>query len=213
MAVQAYALTTRDRLKAFLGLTSTTSAQDTLLDVIINSVTTYIENYIGFRVKKTTYTNEVVDTDNDSIILKRGPITGAVSISRRNSGLNDDSWETIDSNLYFVDTDAGIIRGAGGYKFGNSRQGYRVTYTAGYDFDNTTSYLGDTEAADLEMAAWMLAAAMWNLKGGSGGVKSESIGDYSVVYQTSVLNTPELQDILDKYAGIPLGASQTPFVY
>ncbi len=212
MAVVDHALTTRSRLKSYLGLGTTTTAQDTILDAIVNSVTAYIENYIGYRVKSGNYTNEVYDTDNDAIILKRFPVSG-VSIQRRNSGLNEDDWETIDSSLYHIDTSTGIIRGAGGYRFGNIRQGIRVSYTAGYSWDNATTFLGDTEAADLEMAAWMLGSAMWKLKGSGGGIKSESIGDYSVVYQSTVLQTPEIQDILDKYAGPALGASQTPYVY
>lgn len=217
MALKSYALTTVQRLKDFMGLGTTTAAQDTTLETIINAATEYIEQYIGFRVKKTTYTEEMYDTDNSpSLTLKRRPVDSASSfiLQRRNSSLNENSWETIDSQYIHVDYNAGIIYGAGGWKFFKSRQGYRVTYSAGYDFNNSSTFLSDTEAGDLELAIWMIAKDMYNTAGREAGVIREAIGDYEIEYSEAsdeTISAPAM-DILNKYS-IDVAGVQTPYVY
>lgn len=219
MTLKAYALTTVSRLAAFLGVSSPTPAQQTLFEYLINASTEMIENYIGFRVKKSTVTQEEYNTDKSGIItLNRFPLTAtAVTVQRRLSGLNEDNWETIDSQYYHIDRNAGIIYGAGGYTFERSRDGYRVSYEAGYDFDNSTTYLGDTEGGDIELACWMLCNKLYNSRGDSVGVKRESIGDYSIEYFDSKLSQSlidsDIAAILDNYAAPALAGTNTPYVY
>lgn len=213
MALKSYALTTVQRLKDFLGLSSTTSTQDDVLERIVNSATEYIENYLRFRVKETTYTQEEYDTDpTDTLILKQRPINSSetFTLQRRNSAVNEDEWETVDSQYYHIDYNSGIIYGVSGFKFSRTRRGYRVTYTAGYDFDNSSTFLSDTEAGDLEWACWILCASAWNNRKGGGGIRSERIGDYSVTYAKSLIENDEVKAILDKYADIDTGGVLTP---
>lgn len=217
MALKSYALTTVQRLKDFMGLGTTTAAQDTTLETIINAATEYIEQHIGFRVKKATYTQELYDTDNSgSLTLKRRAIDSAASfvLERRNSGLNENSWEQVDSQYIHVDYDAGIIYGAGGWKFYKSRQGYRVTYTAGVDFDNSSTFLSDTTMGDLELAIWIIAKDMYNTAGRESGVIREAIGDYEIEYAEAsdeMIAAPAM-DILNKYS-VDVAGVQTPYVY
>ncbi len=216
MSVKSYALTTRQRLMDFMGVSSLTSTQENVLDRVIDSVTEYIERYIGFRVKQTAYSNEEYSTDESpTLILKNFPIDSAetFTLARRNSSINENNWETIDSQYYHVDYNAGIIYGASGWRFSKTRNGYRVTYTAGYDFDNSATFLSDTEGGDLELATWMLATTMWNRRKGGAGITQESIGDYSVTYAKSIMENDELRAILDKYARSEPGGVQTPYVY
>lgn len=220
MALKAYALTTVARTKSYLGLGTTTAAEDTLLESYINIVTDYIERYIGFRVKLSTYTSEEYDTDRGgTIVLRRHPIVGTITIDRRTAGLNEDDWETVASKYYHVDEDAGIIYGAGGYIFSQTRGGFRVTYQAGYNFDNTATFLSDTTAGDLELAAWMLIGELWfnRAEGIEGGdIEREQVGDYSVTYARAsgaATNNLTITGILDNYALPAVGGVATPYVY
>ncbi len=208
MAVKAYALTTPERLAAFLNIDLPTGVQLTVMESMINFVTDFIEKQTHTRFKKTTYNSEVYDTDRSQTInLKHFPILSSdpIILERRNSTLNEGDWEVVDGQYYFVDYEAGIIRAAGGQYFSPTLGGYRVTYTSGYDFDNTATFLGDTEAGEVEYAAWMLLQNLWNNKGTSNNVKSESIGDYSVTYfanvQSTLFNDENLMAILGNYGG------------
>lgn len=219
MAVKSYALTTRTRLIDFLKLDSSTltSQEESVLDRIIDSVTETIESYIGFRVKQTAYTTEEYDTDNSNVLLlKRRPIDSGSTfqLQRRNSSLNEDEWETVSTQYYHVDYDAGIIYGAGNWKFWKSRKGYRVTYTAGVSFDNSATFLSDTTMGDLELATWLMAKDLWNETKRDSDVLRERIGDYEVEYRETAdtkINSSALE-ILNKYASSEVGV-QTPYVY
>lgn len=214
MALQAGALTTVQRVADFMGLgtIASGSTKETILQVAINSATKWIENYIGFSVKQATYTNEEYDTEyGDSLILKRRPVSNVI-LQRRNSGMNEDDWETVDSSYYHVDEENGIIFGANN-NFSPSRRGYRVTYTAGFNFDNVTTFLSDTDGADLEMACWMLVSSIYTRGKGGGGIQSESIGDYRVTYKGSLMENEDVTAILDAYADIGQGSYLTPSHY
>ena len=216
MAVKSYALTTRTRLKDFLGITANDDTTNNVLDRIIDSVTEFIENYIGFRVKETTYTNEEYYTDNaESLLLKHYPISTSATflLDRRTSALNEDNWERIDPQYYHVDHASGMINGSGGWRFFQTRRGYRVTYTAGFDYDNSTTFLSETQGGDIEWAAWQLGGTAWERRKGGGGIVSEKIGDYAVSYAKSVLENEEIKSILDKYAKQEAGGVLTPFHY
>ena len=79
---------------------------------------------------------------------------------------------------------------------------YRITYTAGFDFDNSATFLGDTDAADLEVAAWLMAQDVWSSKGLNSNIKSERIGDYAVSYgevMKTMFSNPQAHEILDTF--------------
>jgi len=209
MAVdKSYALTTRDRVIDFLELKNLSATDNAVIDIFIETATEFIENYCERRFKKTTYTNEVYDGDGSEFIrLKQYPVisTESVTLSRRSSASNEDDWDSIDSEDYFVDYDNGIIEYVKGMKFQNYPRHYRVTYTAGFDFDNSTTFLADTEAGDVEYACWKLIAVMWNRRKADPSVQSEKLGNYAVTYRKFVNENAEVQSILDKYARVSVG--------
>ena len=215
MSLKSYAWTTVERAANFGGLGTLTGTNETVMEGLINALTDYCESYMGKRVKKTTYTNEEYDSERSNIlVLRHSPVVsgGTFILSRRNSGLNEDDWEEVDSKYYNVDEKAGIVKGAGGLVFSRSVKGYRVTYTAGYDFDNVTTFLSDTEAGELEMAIWMMVNEVYSRRSGGGaGVEAESIGDYSVKYGPSMLENETVKSILDKHADVSeFGSALTP---
>lgn len=218
MAVNAHALTTRDRLIDFLELSNLSATDNTVLDMIIDSATDFIEHYCQRRFLETAYTNELYDgTNTDELLLKQYPINSSetFTLQERTTGLNDSNWSTVNSSYYFIDYEDGIIKlpkGSSwryeaisdGSKFNRLVQGWRVTYTAGFDFDNAATFPSDVGLADLEYAVWRLGALIWNRRRGDPGVSSESIGDYSVSYTKAVMETEEIKSILDKYARFDL---------
>lgn len=217
MAVKSYALTTPQRAADAIGLGTLTSgsSQEVLLERLIDSVTEYVENYIGFRVQETAYTNEEYDTeDGDTLNLKNYPINSSetFTLDRRNSLLDTDDWEAIDGDYYSVDFDNGIILGMGSWEFARTRAGYRVSYTAGFDFDNSTTFLADTEGGDIELAVWLLLGTVYNRVKGGAGIKSEAIGDYKVVYAVTMFENEDIKNLLDKYrrGDIDVGGYLTP---
>lgn len=204
MAVKAYALTTLARLKTYLDITG--AGDDTLLETIIDSVTEFIENYCHRRFQQTAISQEMYSTGRrDKIItLKQYPVASGetFTLEVRASSLNEDDWEEVDSEYYHVHWQEGIIEGAGGYTFIKGVNKYRVTYTAGYDFDTSTKPVTDTEAGDLELAMWMLCKVAFLRRKGDASVKSERIGDYAVVYMKEAFENETIRSILDKYRRI-----------
>ena len=55
MSLKSHAWTTVVRAANFGGLGTLSGTNETVMELIINSLTEYCESYIGKRVKKTTY--------------------------------------------------------------------------------------------------------------------------------------------------------------
>lgn len=203
------ALTTVARLAGFMEIdvpTVNTPAY-TALEAAINAASNFIEKYTGVTFKKTTYTQEEYDTERSQILnLKHFPILSSEPflLEQRTSSINEDDWQTVDGQYYEVDLEAGIVMMMGAMHFLRGRRQYRVTYTAGYDFDNSATFLGDTAASDVELATWLIAQDIKNSKGRNMNVKSEKLGDYSVTYAETggaMFSNSQALAILDAYGG------------
>lgn len=204
MTVVTYGLTTRQRLQDFLGISSPTATQQTLLDRCIDSASDFVERYCRRRFKKTVYTQEVYDgTGTPNLILKNWPVdtTAAITLEERESTANSDNWGSIDSEDYFVHYTEGMVEFIGGFTFRKYPRAFRITYTAGYDFDTITAgkELEAVGLGDLEYAVWKLAGTMYNRRKGDVNVESERLGDYAVTLRKQVMEDPEIQSILDKF--------------
>lgn len=209
----AYALTTVARQKIFSGISGTT--YDTILDYIVDSATDWIEGYCDIRFKETTYTNQEYDgTGSTFLQLKHFPVSSsaAFTLQKRDTATNENNWSTIESDLYFVNNSAGIVKLVSGEDFLTGQNGdvflkipnhYRVTYTAGYAFDNAATFLSTVGAADLEYAIWKLANAAFLQRKSSGNIQSERIGDYDVTFTKEAMMDDEVKEILSKYRRFP----------
>jgi len=212
--IKNYALTTLARFKVFAAITI--SSDDDLITDLINQATEYIERYCGRRFKKTIYTNEEIDSDGSgTLFIKNYPIDSASSftLKERNSESNEDDWDTVDSEDYFVNYDAGLIYKVADGLWVKGRKMYRVSYTAGYDFNNSTTYLSDTGAGDLEYAIWKLVKSVYDKKTIISGIRSESIGDYSVSYGRELYASSEIKEILDRYAKFDTIGGGSPYLF
>lgn len=201
MPIDSYALTTLARFKTFIGLTS--AADDTLLTTLINVVSDYVERFCDRRFKQTTYTQEIYDgTGSQQLLLRNYPTdeTTGVTIDERASDNNDTSWNQLNSTLYHVDWNAGLIELVGA-RFAEVPRKYRITHKSGYNFDNSAG-TPDMETAglgDLEYAVWVLVNNMYQKRKNVSGIQSESIGNYSVTYKDYSNLDPEIKAILLKY--------------
>ena len=199
MAIKSNALTTLARLKAYLGITS--ASYDTVLEYTIDSTTAFILQYCDRIFQKTVYTNEVYDGNGTpNLLLKNYPVVSGTTFTLevRDSVDNQSSFSAIASEDYFIKESSGIINYISGV-FEKLPQHYRITYTAGYDYDTATKTLISVNLGDLEYAVWKLCAVMYYQRSNSGDIASESIGDYSVTYMKEVMTDPEVMAILDRY--------------
>ncbi len=179
----SYALTTTARVKTFGDIN--TADDDALIEILIDSATNFVENYCNRRFKQTTHTSEKLDSDGSKFLfLDQYPVdeTLDVDLDVRTASNNEEEWDDIDSEDYFVGYDSGIIEIAGG-NWIKGKKKYRATYKAGYNYDNAATYLADAGAADLEEAVWKMVLAAYNNRRGDPRVESEKIGQYSVKYR------------------------------
>ena len=99
-----------------------------------------------------------------------------------------------------MEESAGIVTYVSG-RFIQYPQHYRITFTAGYAFDNTTpgATLESVGIGDLEYAVWKLCQKAFDQRRQASNVESESIGDYSITLRKTVMVDDEVREILDKY--------------
>jgi hypothetical protein len=218
----SYALTTVARWQAYAGISSLTAAQIAVVENLISMATNYVETYLGRRIMETTYTQEVYDGPyGEYILLKNYPVDSrdTFTLQYNATSENEDEWTTIDSEDYFIDYDEGVIKPSSRGKWLLAHNKYRVTYNAGYSFDNVTTFLSDTEAGDLELACWLVVSEIWAKKTAGGTVQSERLGDYAVTYGPSFLfgsggisagGKTALEMILDKYRRWEIESPLTP---
>lgn len=202
--ILSYALTNLIDVKESMGLASSDHSWDNLIIRKINQVTRQIEAYCGRHFLETTYTQEEYNsTQIDQFALKQRPITTTTPFvfEVRDNSLNINNWETIDSQLYFVDTSSGVVdllfRGIGGWNR------WRFTYSAGYA----------TIPDDLAEAASALAAyytlhpdgsqvGIQEMREGSRqqrfGLNNHLLNFHNIMEQLGV------NEIIDGYANFPL---------
>lgn len=198
MALLSNALTTVQRVKDFAGINN--SSLDTVIERLINSVTEFIEGYCQRTFLLATYTNEEIDGMGiNKISVRQYPVVAITSLERRASTENINSWDSVDSNMYFLRTANGMIESSG-WVFTRGRANFRATYSAGYDYDQAAKTLESIGLGDLEYAVWKLVqAAILNRKDNP-KVQSETIGNYSVTYRKEAQRDAEINEILDRYA-------------
>lgn len=203
-----YALCVVADVKELLGIDAGDTSKDNLITRKINQATEMIERYTGRRFKETTYTNEEYDaTGIDQLILRQRPVTAISGIGSRDTSSNISDFDTIDSQNYFYDGNAGIVEGI--YSFIGGYNRYRVTYTAGYSAISWP----DALPADLREACALLAAYFTQNPVTGQGVKSKSEGQRSVTYFDSspsrtIFEQLGIDEILDSYSNYPILANK-----
>lgn len=204
-ALLSYALIDLASVKESLNIPSATTTYDNLIIRKINQATRAIENYCGRRFQLTTYTNvEYSATQTDQLVLRQRPVTTFTSLEVRDTTLNEADWDTVDTELYFVHANAGVLD-LNFNAVGHWNQ-YRVNYTAGYG----------TIPEDLAEACASLACFYFNnAAGGNVGVMSKKEGQRELKYNnggagaglggfTDIAKQLGIDEVINAYANNPI---------
>lgn len=200
MATVAYALTTKEKVKAHLGIASATTTYDSLIETFINQVTDFIEGYCGGRrFKETTYTAEMYDSDRQfKIFLKNFPVTTLTSVEYRSGTIASPSWVTYTNEGYLLYSGEGYVHFFG--RLPKIHLGIRFTYVAGYKIDFTNELTSThTLPFDLTMAATMLCAKIYNRRQSEGISQMSTEGQSISFAGVSGEMDQTVKEILDKY--------------
>ena len=179
-------IATITEIKTRLNITG--SGDDAVLTQVLEQIDQAIKTYLDRNVESLAY-DEYVDTSEglhrDRYFTKDFPIEAESVIVTD----NDTIW--VEGTNYDVDYINGIINFYTLPTIGFKK--LRVQYTAGYEADGIPK--------DLKMAVINASCTLFNNRKQT-GIKSESLGDYSVTYADSNSTDGLLDDvsnILDKY--------------
>lgn len=196
------ALTTRAKVKSYLGITDTSS--DTFIDELITYATQLIKTYCGGRSFLSTAFVEVYDTFNGrtKIFLRQRPVITLTAVKYRGGTPSTPVWTVYDADTYLLYASRGYIHFYG--ELPEVKQGFQISYTAGYLIDFTQEFdpLFHTLPQDVTLAATMIVAELKN-KSTAAGVSQETTEGQSVSYSSS--DFPSLaKSILSRYKYVSL---------
>lgn len=184
----SYSLVSVAEAQLVLGI----SGNDDKLRFLLNFATDFIEKYTGRRITQTIYTGATAEkldgNGTKDLFLKNYPVSAISLVEFNATGANEDQWETVDQKNYFYDSDTGILSFT--YSTTKGHGNYRVSYTGGYS----------PVPSDLKTACIFLAGEAFK-RGGSMGIKSESLGDHSIVFDASLMSQEGsvVKSVLNRY--------------
>ena len=215
------ALSTVSDVEKVLGVDLSSNDESNVTSVFIKAADAAIENYVGYGLDYQASITEKFDgNDDDSIYLKHIPVVSVASIVEDGVTLTEGNDED-----YVVYTKQGLVKRTGLQYWSAQRlQNIVVTYSAGYSDSESTA---EDIPSDLKFVSARVAGRLWassanlSTQQSTGTVstniadnttdskfqmvKSESIGDYSVDYESvldqinqELLNSADKQ-ILSKY--------------
>lgn len=180
-------LTTLDNVKSYMGITDTTD--DTILDMLINRVSAWIENYCN-RVFGNAIYDQLYDGNNSvSMVVKNAPVTAFAT-------LEIDGEEVLTGDYFWYDYGEVILESG---RYGTKRQSIHCVYTAGYT----------VIPFEVEDVAIKLTAMTFYGKGKDRlGISSKTLGrEGSVTYSNTAIPS-EVRHVLDSFKFINIGASR-----
>ena len=201
MAVLTSALITLAEFKTYLPDYAGGTKYDGLFEMLIDSVSTQFDRYLGRLLAKGTFTGVYLDgPDSRELVLPNYPVVSIASIYE--DGVLLTEGEDYDYLLY---ADVGILQRLGG-DWASGPKKILITYTAGYVVQGTTPLTGETALpADIRLACMMQVAREWKKNTLSEwGVVSKSSPDGLSVTKTETGLLKEVREILDRYRSFSL---------
>lgn len=186
MATLAYALVELAVVKRRLGITGT--ADDTLLEELIDEMTVKIESYCDRRFFDDAAVTEIHDGDfdetlRDKLFTRRWPINSVTSVAYASGSLSAPTWNLLSAATdYIIDSDSGTLH----LSLVGGRRTMRIIYRGGYT----------VIPHDLRHACIKEVSKAY-LRRNSEGAKTESVGGASVGWNEDM--DPTTIDILDRY--------------
>lgn len=186
VTILPYAITSLAKVKLALGITDT--SQDDFLTMMINNVTSFIENYCGGRRFLATDYVEVHDTyHSHNIFFNQRPVISVAAIAYRTGVPSTPVWITYDPNVYLLYLAPGYVRFFS--KFYPAPQAIRLSYNAGYliDFVHETDPTMHTLPFDLTNVATDIVTKKFNTKDVQ-GISSQTTEGQSVTFDARDLD-------------------------
>lgn len=203
--LNSWHLTTLADVKESLSIDSGNTSKDNLIIRKINQATDMIEAYCGKNNDQhfvsTAYTEEYDGTGIAQVVLKNRPVISLTSFKQRNTTENENDWTDIDSELYFLDDNAGVIDLL--FTAIPNWNLYQVSYTAGFA----------TIPSDLAEACATLASYLVENSTTGSAVKKKDQGPKSIEYfqpsqGESLFTQLGLDDVLARYMDVPVLADK-----
>jgi len=202
MSTLAYALTTKEKVKAYLEITD--ASKDAIIETLIDQVTDFIEGYCGGRrFLRSTYT-QLFDTKQgmSKLFLNNFPVVDPVtSVKYRTGTVSTPIWNTYNADGYYLYADEGYIQFTASLPA--VPKGIQVIYEAGYLIDWANDRTAThTLPRDLTgLATEMVAGAITKQK--SQGVSMMSTEGQSVTFSKNM--TDDQKTILGRYQTYRMG--------
>lgn len=185
----------------------TTTPTATEVDEIISEQEAQINQYAGKRFDQRTITQEMYDHDGSNAIHTKNPLVSVTTLEY--SSDNGDSWTTVPSTDYIVDTEydrierkVGGSSNTGDWPNVRGQQTVRITYEAGYASPPLRIASLATDMAVLEVIRTLLNSQS-NEEGGDIQVGPIEIGESKLLqspgYITSLKDS--IQRRLSKLGG------------
>lgn len=197
MTLVSYALTTRQKVKDYLGISD--SSKDTIIDILINGATDFIETYCGKRRFKSASYVEIKDCNGQKrLFLNQYPVTAVASVEYRSGTPSSPTWVTYNADSYLKYLDEGYVQFYA--KLPLVPQGMRVNYTAGYLIDFANEFTAThTLPFDLTQVCTEIVAKKVGLAT-SQGISSQSTEGQSISFDVTAKDlSSEHKTILSTY--------------
>jgi len=178
-------LVTIERVKTYLEIANTETAQDVLLQDLIARLGAWAERYCDRSFAKATYTEQRDGDGMDTLLVRQWPLVSVTS-------LYDDPLRVFGAGTQIAASDFAVYANQGmirldGLVFSVGIQNVQVTYEAGY---------ADIPE-DLQQALIELIADRFRNKENQ-GIRSLAIGSYRVDYSEDELPS-EIRSVLEGY--------------
>ena len=189
VALNTNALITAAELAIFM---QTTISDSDYANTLINIASDFIERYCNRKFISQTFTDEQHDgTGSRYLYLKNMPITSVTAVKLWDLSTDSLLYTYTEHTEFTPYLDEGMIYMAGGWQAGHKN--YRVTYIAGYAI---ASVPYDLKSICARIAGYIYANA------GAAGIKSESMGNYSVTYDKDSVDKFGAEMPADLVAGL-----------
>jgi uncharacterized phiE125 gp8 family phage protein len=197
MSVDADALTTLAKVQAHLGIAAGTD--ESLLETLINQATDLCEKYTGRKFYTASYTEYYDGDGTDELLLAHYPIISVTHLYVDESRAYPASSEYTENTHFLVYKEEGRLSLLTVARFNRTdlatfpseKKCIKVEYVAGYA----------AIPGDLEWACNELVGHLYNSRGSTSVVQSQSIGGFSETYAdaSAVAIPAPVRNILDAY--------------
>ena len=204
-------LCTLSDVKTMLNISLEDTTQDSKLNLLIKQYSALIEGYIGYKLARANYTEEVHCENNRQVVyLNHFPVQSVSSVTVGGEAITD--FKLFPEYTRWGGLYRGLGWGQKAYTRGFTHDivsgvwDIKVSYTAGYYLPNDTGYvLGNEDSLpyDISTCCVNLVVEKYNLdKMGAVGLKAHSEGHISDTFSDNANNvglSASAKLMLDKY--------------